>query len=82
MEKNYLGLNQSQENLLLLLAEGNTQQEISALTKLPYYSIVNAFKTIREILEARTNEHAVALLFRDLCTHGNIEKKAAEKARS
>lgn len=76
MEKNFKGLNESQENLLLLLAEGNTQRDIAEMLGKPYTYVRNTFQTIREVLDAKTNEHAVAILFKDLCYHGNLEKKA------
>lgn len=77
MERNFLGLNQSQENLLLLMIEGNNPQEIAEILKTPLTSVYYWCKLIRDILEAKTNEQAVALFLMDLYKHGyKVEKKA------
>lgn len=72
MEKNFIGLNESQENLLWLLAEGNNQYEIAHLVGRTPTTIWAAFQVIRETLDAKTNEQAVAIFFRDLCLHGHL----------
>lgn len=70
-EKNFIGLTPLQERILILLAEGNSPEEIATLLNYSLEYIRVCIKKARMTLDAKTTIQAVCFLVRDLIKHGN-----------